>query len=451
MGLALTVLAFIVALGPLVALHEWGHFYVARRCGVKVLAYSIGFGPVLWSRIDKSGTEYRLSAVPLGGYVKMLDEREAEVPEHEKHLAFNNKSAWQKIAIVAAGPLMNFLVAALLFFVLALPAKQVLVTKVSKVVPDTPAAGLIEPGDLIVAVDQDPVSDWSAVSRKLIARMGETGEVVLTVQRSGTTTEVEVPVQRFMRDNAEGDPLATFGVLPYQPPIRPEVATLDPDGAAANAGVKRGDLIVAVDSNPVSDWSEVTASIAASDFKPITLGIQRGAETLDLQVTPGSRRSAGATKTPYLGVGVDPGQIEFAPEYLATQKLGVFGAMAEGVKQTYELSALTLSGMWKMLKGMIGLENISGPVTIANIAGQTMNMGWQPFIGFIGFMSVALAVLNLLPVPVLDGGHIVIHAAEGLMGRPVPEALLARVTMLGMAAVLSLMVLALYNDFTRLF
>ena len=489
MTLALFLLAFAAILGPLVALHEWGHYIVARLCGVKVLTYSIGFGPKLASWTSKkTGTNYRISALPLGGYVKMLDEREGEVAEAEKHLAFNNQHPLKKIAIVAAGPVMNFIIAIALFWVLFLVPSEQLNTRIGSILPDTPAAAVNLPkGDKIVAVDGHQVQTWEEVNYRLADRMGETGTVAVSletvnpkVQQSATDatavnatadyrqasqveankvaiTKVEVPIENFMQGEQSGkDTLTSLGVMPWQPHIEPIVGQLTEDGAAIRQGMKVGDKIIAINKQPVDDWLVATRIIRDNPETLLTFTVLRKDEQgqsreIDLQIMPQGKKGNAGQHYGQIGAGINPIEIVVPDDYKTMVSYDPMTAIGKAFAKTGQLASMTLSSMGKMITGKVGLDNISGPITIAVISKQSFEISWEQVLANAGIISLSLAVLNLLPIPVLDGGHLLYYLIELIRGRPVSERMQIIGFNIGFLFLLGFMILAITNDFSRYF
>ena len=458
MTFLLTLLAAIFVLGPLVALHEWGHFIVARLCGVKVLTYSIGFGPKIlgWTN-KKSGINYRISALPLGGYVKMLDEREGEVAEHEKHLAFNRQHPLKKIAIVAAGPLMNFIIAIALFWVLFMTPSEQLATKIGTVLTDTPAAMAQLPvGDKIVAIDGHTVQTWEAINYRLAGRMGETDNISVTLQSdkapADNLTTYQAPVTQFMQGDARGkDALTSFGMLPWQPEIAPVVGGLAPDGAAQRQGLKVNDRITAIDGLPIADWISATRIIRDNPEKLLNLTVIRAGKTIQLQIMPQGKKDTLGNIYGQIGAMVAQSDIVIPDAYKTTVQYGAGEAFVKSFEKTEQLAVMTVSSMGKMLSGMIGLENLSGPITIAKVAKQSFDISWQMVISTAALISLSLAVLNLLPIPVLDGGHIVYYLIELIRGKPLSEGVQMVGVNIGLLLLVGFMVLAIGNDISRLF
>ena len=448
------ILAALLLLGPLVAIHEFGHFWVARRCGVKVITFSIGFGPALFKWRGKDGVQYQFAAIPLGGYVRMADEREGEVAEADLPFAFNRQSVWVRMAIVAAGPLINLLFAVLLFWILFLPKSEQLNTRIWQVEPHSPAAVAgLQSGDLITAIDGKSTPDLEKLNYALIDRMGETGQLTVTTNRSGQVETHQVPIQSFMRSNG-ADPLATLGFYPYSPKIDAVIGEIQPDAVGAKQGLLVGDRFVSVNGKPISDWIVLTRIIHASADQKLSVVIERQGKLQTLVLTPAAKKDDFGTKIGLLGLKPKTEQTqryEIPAEYKQIVQHDPLSALSLALQKTWHLSTLTVSSFGKMLSGLIGLNNISGPITIAKVAGHTADIGWQAFFSFMAIMSVSLGVLNLMPIPILDGGHLVYYAIEALIGRPVSERIQQAGFRVGVAMLGMLMIVAIFNDLTRLF
>lgn len=445
------IVAAILLLGPLIAIHEFGHYFVARKLGVKVLVYSIGFGPTVlkWTS-KKSGIQYQLSALPLGGYVKMLDEREGNVAEADLPYAFNRQHPWKRIAIVAAGPLINLIFAVLLFWVLFLPAQEQLNTRVGKVLVNSPAAtAQMQVGDKITAVDGAKTSTWEQLNFALVDRAGESGIIRIEADRNGQAKSFELPIQNFLKDQNQS-PLDSLGFIPYRPYIPATVMKLSEDGAAIRQGMKAGDQIVAIDGVKMKDWFDVVEVVQASPEKLLKIDVLRQNQLVHLEVMPQGKRDNMGNVSGVLGVQNNPGQVVIPEEYKQTIQYGPVEAFGKALDKTGQISTMILNSIVKMVRGLIGLENLSGPITIAKVAGQSAEMGWQTFISFMALMSVSLGILNLLPIPMLDGGHLVYYFVELIRGKPVSEQIQLVGLKIGMVLLGSMMLLALFNDFMRL-
>ena len=445
------VVAAILLLGPLIAIHEFGHYFVARKLGVKVLVYSIGFGPTIlkWTS-KKSGIQYQLSALPLGGYVKMLDEREENVAEEDLPYAFNRQPPWKRIAIVAAGPLINLIFAILLFWVLFLPAQEQLNTRVGKVLADTPAAAAqMQVGDKITAIDGTPVTTWEKLNFALVDRVGETGKIQVQAERAGEIKTFSLPIQNFLNDQSQS-PLDILGFTPYRPQIPAIVSKLSEDGAAIRQGMQVGDQIIAIDGVKMNDWYDVVQVVQASPEKLLKVDVLRNNQVQQLEVMPQGKRDNMGNVSGVLGVQSDPGKIVIPEDFKQTIQYSPSEALFMAVDKTGQLSSMILNSIVKMVRGLIGLDNLSGPITIAKVAGQSAEMGWQTFISFMALMSVSLGILNLLPIPMLDGGHLVYYFIELIRGKPVSEQIQLVGLKIGMVLLGSMMLLALFNDIMRL-
>ena len=445
------IIAAILLLGPLIAIHEFGHYFVARKLGVKVLVYSIGFGPTLlkWTS-KKSGIQYQLSALPLGGYVKMLDEREGDVAAEDLPKAFNRQHPWKRIAIVAAGPLINLAFAVVLFWILFLPAQEQLNTRVGKILPNTPAAAAqMQSGDKITAVDGTQVSTWERLNYALVDRVGETGNIQIQAERAGQIQNFSLPIQSFLRDQTQS-PLDVLGFTPYRPEIPAVVSKLSEDGAAIRQGMQVGDRIISIDGVKMKDWFDVVQVVQASPEKLLKIDVLRQNKIVHLSVMPQGKRDQMGNVTGLLGVQSDPGKVNIPAEYKQTIQYTPVEAMGKAVEKTGQISSMILNSIVKMVRGLVGLDNLSGPITIAKVAGQSAEMGWQTFISFMALMSVSLGILNLLPIPMLDGGHLIYYFIELIRGKPVSEQIQLVGLKIGMVLLGSMMLLALFNDIMRL-
>ncbi|MGV8917554.1 MAG: sigma E protease regulator RseP [Pseudomonas sp.] len=444
------ILGTLVALGVLVTFHEFGHFWVARRCGVKVLRFSVGFGMPLLRWHDRKGTEYVLAAIPLGGYVKMLDEREGEVPVDQLDQAFNRKTVYQRIAIVIAGPVANFLLAIVFFWFLAMLGSQ----QVRPVIGDVESgsiadkAGLIS-GQEIVAIDGEPTSGWAAVNLQLVRRLGETGTIVLQVHDKGSSVDTprQLVLDKWLKGADEPDPIKSLGIRPWRPALPPILAELDPKGPAQAAGLKTGDRLLALDGQALGDWQQVVDSVRLRPQAKISLRIERDGAQLDVPLTLAARGD-GKAATGYLGAGVKG--VDWPPEMLREVSYGPVAAVAEGARRTWTMSVLTLDSLRKMLFGELSVKNLSGPITIAKVAGASAQSGMGDFLNFLAYLSISLGVLNLLPIPVLDGGHLLFYLIEWARGRPLSDRVQGWGVQIGISLVVGVMLLALVNDLGRL-
>ena len=438
----------LVALGVLVTFHEFGHFWVARRCGVRVLRFSVGFGTPLLRWSDKQGTEYVVAAIPLGGYVKMLDEREAEVPVEQLDQAFNRKPVRQRIAIVAAGPVANFLLAIAFFWVLAMLGSEQVKPVIGAVESGSLAASAgLQPGQEIVEVDGEPVSGWSGVNMELVRRLGETGSLSIRVTGEGGTSAHTVDLVAWLKGSDEPDPVRSLGIRPWRPVLEPVLAEIDPEGPAGAAGLKSGDRLLALDGVALADWQQVVDAVRQRANRQVTLQVQRDGQQMDIPVTL-AHKGKGEAAAGYLGAGVAP--VAWPPEMLREISFGPLDGLVEGARRTWEMSMLTLDSLKKMLFGELSVKNLSGPITIAKVAGASAQSGLGDFLNFLAYLSISLGVLNLLPIPVLDGGHLLFYLIEWVRGRPVSDRVQGWGVQIGISLVVGVMLLALINDLGRL-
>ncbi|WP_315335494.1 sigma E protease regulator RseP [Pseudomonas grimontii] len=444
------IVGTLVALGVLVTFHEFGHFWVARRCGVKVLRFSVGFGMPLVRWHDRRGTEFVIAAIPLGGYVKMLDEREGEVPADQLDQSFNRKTVRQRIAIVAAGPIANFLLAMLFFWVLAMLGSEQVRPVIGAVEADSIAAkaGLVA-GQEIVSIDGEPTTGWGAVNLQLVRRLGESGtvNVVVREQDSSAETPRALALDHWLKGADEPDPIKSLGIRPWRPALPPVLAELDPKGPAQAAGLKTGDRLLALDGQVLGEWQQVVDLVRVRPDTRIVLKIERDGAQIDVPVTLAVRGEAKAAGG-YLGAGVK--SPDWPPSMVREVSFGPLAAIGEGAKRTWTMSVLTLESLKKMLFGELSVKNLSGPITIAKVAGASAQSGVADFLNFLAYLSISLGVLNLLPIPVLDGGHLLFYLIEWARGRPLSDRVQGWGMQIGISLVVGVMLLALVNDLGRL-
>ncbi|WP_425928782.1 RIP metalloprotease RseP [Pseudomonas sp. NyZ201] len=444
------IIGTLIALGVLVTFHEFGHFWVARRCGVKVLRFSVGFGTPLVRWHDRQGTEFVIAAIPLGGYVKMLDEREADVPSALLEQSFNRKSVGQRIAITAAGPIANFLLAILFFWILAMLGSQQVRPVIGAVEPGSLAAVAgLSAGQEIVSIDGKPTSGWAAVNLQLVRRLGESGSLRIDVRDDGASTGSThtVALEQWLKGADEPDPINSLGIRPWRPALAPVLAELDPKGPAQAAGLKTGDRLLALDGQALNDWQQVVDSVRSRAGSRVVLAVERDGARLDVPVTLASR-GEGKAAAGYLGAGV--AAVEWPATMLREVSYGPLEAVGEGLSRTWNMSVLTLDSLKKMLFGELSVKNLSGPITIAKVAGASAQSGLGDFLNFLAYLSISLGVLNLLPIPVLDGGHLLFYLVEWVRGRPLSDRVQGWGVQIGISLVVGVMLLALINDLGRL-
>jgi regulator of sigma E protease len=445
--------AFLVTLGVLVVFHELGHYLVARWCGVKVIRFSVGFGRVVAARrFGRDGTEWALSAIPLGGYVKMADEREGDVAPADLDRAFNRQNVWKRIAIVAAGPIANLLLAVVLYaatFLVGIPGLRPVLAEPA---PGTAAsAASVRMGDVVLAVDGDPVKSWQDLRWRLLRAQGRDDVMLSLTPRDARAGEA--PSERRLSlagvkpADWEADVARSLGLrLDMGAPI---VNATVPDKPAAGAGIVEGDRIVTINGVAMHSPGDVASMTNAAPGTSLVFGIERAGAMRDLTLTPEAVVRDGRTVGQAgLVLKVDPAA---AKDLAITVRYGVVDALAQGVRKTWELSAFTLRMLGRIATGDASVKNISGPLTMADFAGQSAQAGMLVFVGYLALISISLGVLNLLPVPLLDGGHLLYYFAEVVKGSPISDRTFEVGQRIGMAMLAVLMALALFNDVSRLF
>jgi regulator of sigma E protease len=450
------VIALLVTLGILVTIHEFGHFWVARRCGVKVLKFSIGFGKAIKTWVGRDGVEYIIAPIPLGGYVKMLGQEDTAVADtsglstSQRECSFACKPLWQKTAIVAAGPVANFLLAIFVFWLINISyGVSGIAPVVSNVIEDSIAetAGL-RAGDEILAVDGQETIIWQQVALQLLARMGETGEITLTVDPadSSRTREIQLPINAWMAAEAAPNPVGNLGIIQFEIPA--DIAGIVPGGAAEAADLREGDEIISVDGKSIRGWTHWVEVIRASPELTLNVAVQRGGINTDLLMTPKTATLDDGSVIGSIGAYVKETTLaELLPPEMQRQiNYNVLSAIQPAISKTLEMSIFILNSVKKMITLEISPKNIGGPITIAKVAGETATLGPEFYLGFLALLSISLGVMNLLPIPVLDGGHLLFYAIEAVIRRPVPERIQAFGLQLGLLLISGIMVLAIYND-----
>ncbi|WP_058554836.1 RIP metalloprotease RseP [Thiohalocapsa sp. ML1] len=455
LNILINIAAFLVAILVLVTIHEFGHFWVARRLGVRVLRFSIGFGRSLYTwRRRGDETEYVIAALPLGGYVKMLDERETdeEIAPEDRPFAFNNQPLWKRSAIVAAGPIANFLLAILLYWGLLMAGQSGVRPEVGSVEPDSIAAeaGFVA-GDLVEAVDGRPIATWGNFWLALLSSSLGGGDVEVRVTAADGVLEVRtLPSDELAPLDPGRGFLSGVGLRSAVPAIPPVLAEVVPDEPAAAAGLRADDVILAVDGVAVASWADFVAAIQARPDEPATVHIERDGGRFDVVLTPRAVTLEDGSVVGRIGAGPAVPDDLYA-DYEVVVHYGPGTAMVEALRRVGDLSVMTLRIAWRMLIGTASVQNLSSPIGIADAAGKTASFGIEPYLEFLALLSVSLGLLNLLPIPVLDGGHLLYFAAEAVLRRPLPEAVQAYGQRLGLFLILCLMTLAFYVDLARFF
>jgi regulator of sigma E protease len=452
MQILISILAYIAAVGILVVAHEFGHFIVARRLGIKVLRFSVGFGKPIWTWHRKGDeTEYVLAAVPLGGYVKMADEREGEVAAADLPRAFNRKSIPRRAAVVLAGPLFNFLFAILAYWVIFMHGVIGLRPVVGYVMPATPAAEAgLQSGDTIQSVGTRDTPSWDDVQVELFRQVLGGPQIAMQVRTaSGQVKDLALPVQDPSALTAPDQMLVGLG-LSVLPPLAPVLSQVTPGDVAAAAGLKAGDRILSVDGKGIAHWQDLAAILRASAGKSLRLVVQRGAGQQKIVLKVGSSTDNGVA-VGHIGVGGPQVPNSYFKGLSFEQRYNPLAALGQGIRRTADMSWLTLLAGWNMLTGNVSLKSLSGPIDIAQYAGYAAQSGVSTFLEFLAFVSISLGVLNLLPIPVLDGGHLLYFAAEAVKGSPLSERVEALGQRVGLVLLLLLMGFAVCNDLIRVF
>lgn len=450
-----TVLTFAVAiilsLGLVITVHEWGHYIVAKKLGIKILRFSIGFGQPLYRRpFGPDKTEFIIAALPVGGYVQMLDEREGEVPEEEVHRAFNRQKLWKRAAVVFAGPAVNLLSAILIYAVVfGTFGVSGMRPVIEQVAPDSVAAkaGMVA-GDVIVAVEDRPVLRWTAVVENTLKYRlaGETLRYEVEDEQ-GYSRRITVDLAELSVDDfTKGEFFTKLGITRAMPRIPPVVAEVVKGGAAEKAGMLAGDRVVAVKGEAVESWRVLTDHIQENVGVPLPLTVLRGDSRHELSVIPAEKEGQG-----FIGIRAQMPEIWPPPGFLVHERYGPLEALWQGAVKTWDMISLSLRVMAKMLTLEVSVENLSGPITIAEFAGKSFSLGWDVFLGFLGLISVSLGIVNLFPIPILDGGHLFTYLIEWIKGSPLSERAEILWQKVGLVMLAMLMSLALFNDLNRLF
>jgi regulator of sigma E protease len=443
--------AFLVAIAILVAVHEFGHFWVARKLGVKVLRFSLGFGKVIWRR-QPGETEYVLSALPLGGYVKMLGEQDTDVPEHERHRAFSTQPIWKRCAIVAAGPFFNLIFAAFVYmcvYLVGIPATKPVLGEIE---PGSYAAAAgFENGDRIVAISGEPVASWEDARMILLKQVlgGGTSEVkVVTAGGQEAARRFAFGGNNLLRD--EGDILENMGLSAWEPESDLLLTEILPESPAGRYGLQAGDHIAVADGHPIRSWADWTRYVRSHPGVPVKLDVRRNGQSLQLAVVPEPKEEGGKT-IGSIGAVVSLKAIdsEAWEKMQLTVRYPLLQSVVKGVGKTWDMTLFSFQIIGKLIVGDASLKNISGPLTIADYAGKTLSSDYRIFLNLLAVVSIGLAVLNILPIPMLDGGHLLYYAIELLIGRPLPERIQILGQNIGIFLLACLMSLAFYNDIMR--
>ena len=475
----LMALALIVTISILVTVHEFGHYWVARMCNVHVIRFSIGFGTPFFSRRglppDTSGqlfdddgnavpiqtraneplegTEFAIAPIPLGGYVKMLDEREGYVPDDQLHLAFNRKTVWQRIAIVAAGPIANFILAIAAYWLLFATGVTGIVPLLGDISQESAAARAgLKSGQEIVAVDGIETRTRSEVLIGLFDRMGESGEIEVTVKEPGSydaRSTYQIPIDRWLSDAEEPNPTRSLGIRFWYPHVPAVIGEVVQNERAQAAGIKTGDEVISIDGVAIRDWEHVYDIVGESPEQTLRFTVERNGSLVDLDVTPKiyQNKETGVTRG-RIGAGFQ--SVDWPADMQRVVSYPVYTAWLPALEETWDMAAFQLKSVKKLVTAQISIANISGPFTISQVAYRTALGGFERFVGFLALLSITLGIINLLPIPVLDGGHLLYYFYEAIVGRPMPEKVQMWGLQVGMFLILGIMTIAIFNDLTRL-
>ena len=445
-----TVLIAIATFSIVVAVHEYGHFWVARRSGVKVLRFSVGFGRPLIRWRGRDDVEYVIAALPLGGYVRMADEREDNVAEQDLPRAYNRQPVAKRMAIAAAGPAANFLLAVLVLWMLFLRGEVGIVPLIDEVSAGSLAdrAGLVS-GQEILSIDDNPTPTLAALNFALLERLGDSGTLRLSAAYPGSEGihRSEVPIERWLAGEEQPNLLAALGITIQVPPVLPLVGALTDGSAAAAAGFQVGDLILQADGQAMPLWMDWVGYVRERPEEPIDVLVERDGTTQLLRVVPAARV---IDNQRFGSVGMTVSLPDMPESQQRRFERGPLTALWASIQRTGDLIGFTFKSMGRMLQGLISPANLSGPIAIAQVAASTAEAGWIAWLGFVALLSVSLGALNLLPIPVLDGGHLLFYSIEALMGKPLPERVQMAGVQIGLVLVMSIMVFALYNDLSKL-
>jgi len=451
MNLLIAILGAILAIFSIIILHELGHFFVAKACGIKVLRFSIGFGKPIWKRKGKDGTEYVLAILPLGGYVKMLGEGEEITSPEDAHRAFNKKPLLSRMAVVIAGPMVNFILAIIAYWCVFLIGVVHTKPVIGQVIPGSIAAAAgVKSGDELIRVNDIRTQNWQRAMMAIIMHMGDKGQLTLTIKpaNSGKLQKKTLNLANWSVDRRKPDFFRSLGILPYQPKIPPVIAKTTFRSPAADAGLRAGDRVIAVNGRRVSDWRDLVNSVRSHPHKVIAVTVLRDNKRQVFKVKVGATKSKGQ-EYGFLGVQSYPSR--WPSHMIQRDHYSVFSAWLPALEQTWRLTAFNFTVVVKMITGKVSVHTLGGPITVFQAAGKATQAGFQVYIGFLGFISLTIGFINLLPIPGLDGGHLLFQVIEGIFRRPIPERFQMIGFSIGMIFLIFLMVQATINDLMRLF
>lgn len=448
--LLISIIGILLTIFFVVGTHEAAHFAMARLVNVKVLRFSIGFGTPFYTWHDRSGTEYALAPIPLGGYVKMLDESEGDVPAHEKHLAFNNQPYYKKFLIVIAGPAINLISAFLLYWLIFMIGFTTIKPVIGSVDPHSIAAnGGLSAGQEITQIDKQETVSWTGILLRFIAHLGDKDKVSVTViDNKNQTSTHDLNLAEWEINELKPDPLSSLGITPFQPPMPMIVGNIAEKSPAAQSGLQIGDEILAINKKSIKDWEQLIKSVMLLADQTVTFTVKRQNNVITLPVTIGYKRGWLFNKTGYLGVGPS---IEWPKDMLRTIQYTPLGAAGRAWEEMVDFTYFNFLLIGKLLIGKMSLHSLGGPITIFESAGQALNSGFLAFLGFLAFISISIGIINVLPIPGLDGGHLLVQTIEAIIRRPLPELVIVNLYRAGFLLLLVVMIQAFVNDVLRLY
>lgn len=440
------IASFIIALSILVAVHEWGHYYVAKLCKVKILKFSIGFGKPIYKRLTSSGMEFIIASVPLGGYVRMLDGRVDQISTQDLDVSFDQKSVGQRMAIVSAGPIVNFLFAIFALMLVGMLGSQTSKTVVGEIQANSYASEAnLMVGDEIIKVGNREVKDWQEVSIEMVSFSGDQQMPISVKSKNGIVTDKILPIQGWKLDPDSTNLFGALGFSPFAPEITTTLAQVAENAPADKAGLLANDEIIKIDGTPMKNWGQIVQYIELRPNQSIEVEILRGGITTNIEVTLGEKPEEAQQGF----LGVIPFRADWPQEYIVEIQLGPVDALISGTKSTWRLMTVTLEMLGKLLTGDLSIKNLSGPISIAQGAGAHASYGLVPFLGFLAIISVNLGIINLLPLPILDGGHLLYFTIEWITGKPVSEAIQEAGFKIGGMILFAVMATAIFNDILR--
>lgn len=450
LNILIAIAGILVTLLLIIGIHEFGHFLAARLLGIKVLRFSIGFGKALWRRHDKKGTEYVIAAIPLGGYVKMLDNNENEVAQNELPLAFSHQPLYKKFIVVAAGPLANFILAFVLYWLLFIIGFNTIAPVIGNITPRSIAAEAgIQPHQEIISIDQVPTASWMGVMIQILSRAGDTGFMQMELKsiHDQTIQKHQLDLANWHMDDLKPDPLSSLGLQPYAPEIPAIIDKIAPDSPAAKANLQIGDKILAVDGKKINHWIEFAPEVDKHPAKALQLTIERQGKTHQVNITTDYRRDFLFKKHGFLGISP---QFAWPKNLLRKNQYGPAAALSHAWQNTYDFTLLNFDIIGKLLIGKVSLQSLGGPISIFQTAGSALNQGITPFLSFLAFLSISIGIINIFPIPGLDGGHLFFQTIEAVLNRPIPPRVLELCYRLGLIILFLLIFQSIVNDVLRL-